>query len=95
VSADRHDPRNARLTPTVDPRPPRSLDDRCSAVGGERVARAAIVESQSHWGAVLALTGDTRSQRRQRELLALIDAMLKTVESLPERGLSEVSRQPG
>jgi hypothetical protein len=56
-------------------------------------ARDAVLESQKHWGAVLHLTGDRRSQRRQREAVALLEAMLRDVETMPERGAS-VSRWP-
>lgn len=44
-----------------------------------------VVESHAHWGAVLHLTGHPRTQRRQREVLALLDAMIREVEGLPER----------
>jgi hypothetical protein len=45
-----------------------------------REAREAIVKSQKHWGAVQHLTGDRRNQRRHRELLALLDAMIRDTE---------------
>jgi hypothetical protein len=46
-----------------------------------RQARDAITESQEHWGAVQHLTGDRRNQRRHQELLALLDATIRDVES--------------
>jgi hypothetical protein len=44
-------------------------------------AREALMESQSHWGAVVHLTGDRRFQRQQAQALELIDAMHRRVES--------------
>jgi hypothetical protein len=46
-----------------------------------RDARESIVESQKHWGAVQHLTGDRRNQRRYRELLQLLDAIIRDTEN--------------
>lgn len=51
-----------------------------------KTARTAVIESQQHWAAVVHLTGDRRFQRQHRETLALLDAMLRRVGSMPERG---------
>jgi len=45
-----------------------------------RQARASVIESQRHWGSVQHLTGDRRNQRRQREVVALLDAMIRDTE---------------
>jgi hypothetical protein len=44
-------------------------------------ARQALVDSQSHWSAVVHLTGDRRFQRQQAQALELIDAMHRRVAS--------------
>jgi hypothetical protein len=46
-----------------------------------RQARESVLESQRHWGSIQHLTGDQRNQRRHREVLALLDAMIRDTES--------------
>jgi hypothetical protein len=46
-----------------------------------RQARESVVESQRHWGSIQHLAGDRRNQRRHREVLALLDAMIRDTEN--------------
>jgi hypothetical protein len=48
-------------------------------------ARDAVEESQRHWASVLGLTGDRRYRRQQHEVIALLDAMKRRVESGRQR----------
>ena len=57
-------------------------------------ARAAIVEAQEHWGAVLHLTGDRRNQRRHDEVLSLLDAMIRDTEDLTARAARDRPDKP-
>jgi hypothetical protein len=45
-----------------------------------REAREAVIESQTHWGSIQHLTADRRNQRRHREVLLLLDAMIRDTE---------------
>jgi hypothetical protein len=58
-----------------------SAPDRQRLIDLLSAAHASVEESQAHWGAVTHLTGDTRYQRQQREVLALLDAMRRRVEA--------------